>query len=167
MTKKALFTLVLTLLMSALLVLPVMAKTGAKIDRLSSTQAGLVDRFSVGSQNDYQSRGNPVLNDMAPRQGGAMASRRSLGAAASPSNGPGIGFVYDNTFEDTQMLFELGYHVKHSVNGSDVDVHFAYEDVDDSSANARPKQSGYQVYNATGTPAWPNGLEIGCAAGHS
>ena len=170
MTRKALITLCVAVLLSGLLTLSAWAATNTKADIADARQLDNINSFNVGPY-PMESR-----DAVRPGQGGedfgAMGGqvRRQVGSAQSPNVGLGVGVSVDLTWADEQWGWGTGRQVAHWWNGAsdetmEASVHFSYIDRPDTIAGYPFGCASYNVYDAT-VPSgnWPRGFKLGLLA---
>jgi hypothetical protein len=139
MTKRALITLLLAMLLSASLILSASAATGTRVDIRDGMRTDRINSFNLGVFPMEDRHATSQLEDL---QGNVMPSspaRIPVGSALSPNLGDGPGTSIDVTWDDILYTWGQGRHVVHYWNGeyggtADVSVHFAYRDSPDTLA---------------------------------
>ncbi len=167
MTRKALLTLCVAVLLSGLLTLSAYAATNTKADIADGKQLDKINSFNVGP---YPMENREAVSYRAPEatSGYAPSPRIPLGSAASPNVGTGVGVSIDLTWEDAQWTWGSGRQIAHWWNGAtdetaEVSVHFVYNARPDTLPAFPNTNAGYNVYDATVTSGnWPRGQDIGC-----
>ncbi len=167
MTRKALLTLCVAVLLSGLLTLSAWAATNTKADIADSKQLDMINSFNVGPYPvEYRQATTEMgLEPVTPASG---AIRMPVGSAASPNVGTGVGVSIDLTWDDAQWTWGKGRQIAHWWNGAtdetaEVSVHFAYRASPDTVTGYPFGNTGYNVYDATVTSGnWPRGQDIGC-----
>jgi len=150
MTKRALFILALTVLVSMLVATSLLAANKSVADKANGYNVPLRDQIN-------RQLPNKSVDDETAISAGA-ARRTPLGTALS-GKGIGVGVAVDVTYEDFQVPYANNRTVAATNQGGDVDVHFVYEDCPNTDSGT-VKRSGYNVYNAT-DGEWPWG-SAGC-----
>ena len=150
MTKKALFILTLTVLVSMLVSASVLAANKSIADKVNGYN--VPTREAVSRQIFDRSEELQVLAKTSSR-------RMPLGSALSDTN-LNVGTMVDVTYEDLQIRWNHSRQVALSNVDGQVNAHFAYEEFS-SLDSGTVKRSGYNVYDAT-AGEWPQDQGSGC-----
>ena len=166
MTKRALTTLLLAMLLSASLVVTAAAVSGHSSDIRDGMRTDRINSFNVGPYPmEYRQATSELANEFGAVRAGTPP-RHSVGSATAPDAGIGVGESIDVTWDDVFWTWGQGRQVAHYWNGqygenAKVSVHFAYRDSPDTVTGMPFTNTGYNVYDATGGGNWPN-LADGC-----
>jgi len=165
MTRKALLTLCVALLLSGLLTLSAWSATNTRADISDGKRIDQINSFNVGfyPMEERSATTDMGLEAIVPSSG---VGRLPVGSASSTNVGIGPGVSIDLTWDDAQWTWGKGRQIAHWWNGAtdetaEVSVHFGYSDRPDTIAGYPFGTTGYNVYDAVGGD-WPRTQDLGC-----